>query len=66
MLQALAQAAAGDDRAAMAPLERALRLAGPEGQVGVFVAAGPPLRRVLGVLAGRNRPAASCRDCSRS
>jgi LuxR family maltose regulon positive regulatory protein len=53
VLQALVQAAAGDDRAAMAPLERALRLAGPEGQVGVFVAAGPPLRRVLGVLAGQ-------------
>ena len=45
VLQALAHAEAGD--AALDPLERALRLAEPEGYVRVFVDEGAPLRALL-------------------
>ena len=42
MLQALAHQARGDLPAALAPLERALTLAEPEGYVRIFVDEGPP------------------------
>ncbi len=55
VLRALTQAAGGDDGAAMATLERAIGLAEAEGQVGVFTAEGPPLRRLLELLARHDR-----------
>jgi LuxR family maltose regulon positive regulatory protein len=47
MLQALAHQAQGDLSAARAPLERALRLAKPEGYVRVFLDEGAPMARLL-------------------
>jgi LuxR family maltose regulon positive regulatory protein len=47
MLQALAQAARGDSAGALAPLDRALTLAEPEGYVRTFVDEGPAVRDLL-------------------
>jgi len=47
VLQALAQQAAGDRLAALLPLERALRLAEPEGYVRMFLDEGPRMAQVL-------------------
>ena len=55
VLRALTYAADGDDRAAMEALERAIRLAEAEGQVGAFTDEGAPLRRLLDLLARRDR-----------
>lgn len=46
-LQALAHEAQGDVAGALAPLERALTLAQPEGYVGIFVDEGPAMRTLL-------------------
>jgi LuxR family maltose regulon positive regulatory protein len=69
VLQALAQHTGGDTSGALAPLERALTLAEPEGYVRVFVGEGPPMASLLtaiaGQRAGRNyvrRLAATCLD----
>ena len=51
MLQALALAAQGDIVPALVPLERALRLAAPEGYVRCFVDEGEPMARLLSVAA---------------
>ena len=47
MLQALAQQMRGDVRGALAPLERALSLAEPEGYVRIFVDEGPAMASLL-------------------
>lgn len=47
VLQALAYEAKGDIRLALIPLERALRLAEPEGYLRLFVDEGPPMARLL-------------------
>ena len=47
VLQALAHERRGDIRAGLVPLGRALRLAGPEGYVQVFVDEGEPMRTLL-------------------
>ena len=47
VLQALAHQTQGDLPAALAPLERALTLAEPEGYVRVFVDEGPPMAALL-------------------
>ena len=47
VLQALAQQIRGDLRAPLVPLERALRLAEPEGYVRVFVDEGPTMAALL-------------------
>ena len=47
VLQALAHEAQGDSPSALAPLERALTLAEPEGYVRVFVDEGTPMARLL-------------------
>jgi LuxR family transcriptional regulator, maltose regulon positive regulatory protein len=47
LLQALAQQAAGDIPQAMAPLERALQLAEPEGYIRLFVAEGAAIQQLL-------------------
>ena len=47
VLQALAHQAGGDTPGALAPLERALTLAEPEGYVRVFVGEGPPMASLL-------------------
>jgi LuxR family maltose regulon positive regulatory protein len=47
VLQALAHQAQGDVPAALAPLERALTLAEPEGYVRLFVDDGPPMAALL-------------------
>jgi LuxR family maltose regulon positive regulatory protein len=47
VLQALAQQSGGQMRAALVPLERALRLADPEGYVRVFVDEGSPMAALL-------------------
>jgi len=47
VLQALAHQMRGDIAAALIPLERALRLAEPEGYVRVFVNEGPPMAELL-------------------
>ncbi len=47
VLQALAHEAQGDISSALAPLERALMLAEPEGYVGIFVDEGPPMADLL-------------------
>ena len=47
MLKALAHAVQGDVPAALAPLERALTLAAPEGYVRLFVDEGPPMVALL-------------------
>ena len=48
VLQALAQQMRGDVRGALAPLERALSLAEPEGYVRIFVDEGPAMASLLG------------------
>ncbi|MGD8624706.1 MAG: LuxR C-terminal-related transcriptional regulator [Anaerolineae bacterium] len=53
LLQALAWAAGGEPTQAMAPLERALALAQPEGFVGIFADEGPPLAQLLYKAANR-------------
>jgi LuxR family maltose regulon positive regulatory protein len=52
-LQALTHQACGDSPSALAPLERALSLAEPEGYVRVFVVEGPPMARLLRGAASR-------------
>ena len=52
-MQALAHQAHGDTSSALAPLERALSLAEPEGYVRVFVDEGPPMARLLQEAASR-------------
>ena len=47
VLQAIATQAQGRDAHALAPLERALSLAGPEGYVRTFIDEGPPMDRLL-------------------
>jgi LuxR family maltose regulon positive regulatory protein len=47
VLQALAQQSGGQTRVALVPLERALRLADPEGYVRVFVDEGSPMAALL-------------------
>ncbi len=47
VLQALTHHAGGDTQGALAPLERALTLAEPEGYLQVFVGAGPPMTSLL-------------------
>jgi LuxR family maltose regulon positive regulatory protein len=51
VLQALTQHARGDTPSALAPLERALTLAEPEGYVRVFVGEGPPMVSLLRAVA---------------
>jgi LuxR family maltose regulon positive regulatory protein len=51
VLQALAHHARGDTAGALAPLERALTLAEPEGYVRVFVSEGPPMASLLRTVA---------------
>ncbi len=51
LLQALAYEAQGDFQSAFVPLERALRLAEPEGYVRIFVDEGLPMVRLLGETA---------------
>jgi LuxR family maltose regulon positive regulatory protein len=53
VLQALAHRAGGDTPGALAPLERALTLAEPEGYVRMFVGEGPPMASLLEAAAGR-------------
>jgi LuxR family maltose regulon positive regulatory protein len=53
VLQALAHQAQGDIPAALVPLERALRLAEPEGYVRIFVDEGPAMGRLLLEAAAR-------------
>ena len=53
MLQALAVRAGGDVRAALAPLQRALTLAEPEGYVRIFVDEGAPMAALLQAAAKR-------------
>jgi LuxR family transcriptional regulator, maltose regulon positive regulatory protein len=51
VLQALAEWAQGNLAAALVALERALRLAEPEGYVRIFVDEGPPMARLLSAAA---------------
>jgi LuxR family transcriptional regulator, maltose regulon positive regulatory protein len=51
-LQALALAASGDERGALAALAEALTPAAPQGYLRVFVDEGAPMARLLGRLAG--------------
>ena len=53
VLEALAQQMRGGASAGLAPLERALELAEPEGYVRVFVDEGPPMAALLGAAAKR-------------
>ncbi|HLF75142.1 MAG TPA: LuxR C-terminal-related transcriptional regulator [Anaerolineales bacterium] len=53
ILQALAHQALGDIPPALAPLERALTLAEPEGYVRIFLDEGPPMAGLLLETAGR-------------
>lgn len=53
VLQALAHHVQGDIPAALVPLERALRLAGPEGYVRIFVDEGPAMAQLLREAAAR-------------
>ena len=53
VLRARADAAAGDERAALEALRRALRLAEAEAHVSVFTGEGAPVRALLTTLAGR-------------
>ncbi len=55
VVQALAHHARGDTTAALAPLERALGLAEPEGYVRVFVDEGSPMESLLAAVAKRRR-----------
>ncbi|MBX0328006.1 LuxR C-terminal-related transcriptional regulator, partial [Oscillochloris sp. ZM17-4] len=58
IVQALAHAARGDERPALAPLRRALALAAPEGYCQIFLDEGPPLARLLATaLAEGSEPA---------
>ncbi|MDQ1664054.1 MAG: hypothetical protein QOH75_85 [Actinomycetota bacterium] len=50
VLQALVEQARGDTVAALAPLQRAVTLAEPEGHVRVFADEGPPMAALLKVL----------------
>jgi LuxR family maltose regulon positive regulatory protein len=54
-LQALARAAVGDERSALAALAEALTLAAPEGHLRVFVDEGAPMATMLGRLAAAQR-----------
>jgi LuxR family maltose regulon positive regulatory protein len=54
-LQALALAASGDERGALAALTQALLLAAPEGYLRVFVDEGAPMASLLGRLAAPNQ-----------
>jgi LuxR family maltose regulon positive regulatory protein len=56
VLQALTQHARGDTPGALAPLERALTLAEPEGYVRVFVGEGPPMVALLRAVAKQRVP----------
>jgi LuxR family maltose regulon positive regulatory protein len=61
-LRALAQAADGDEPAAVTTLAEALTLADPRGYVRVFADEGPPMRALLGrVIAARRAGQASVR-----
>ena len=53
MLHALAHHAQGDIPAALAPLERALTLAEPEGYIRMFVDEGPPMAHLLSAAAAQ-------------
>ncbi len=53
VLQSLAHAAQDNLPLALAPLERALALAEPEGYVRIFVDAGPPMARLLAAAAAQ-------------
>src|SRR4029078_7434661 len=53
VLQALAHQTQGDISAALMPLERALKLAEPEGYVRIFVDEGPPIAVLLEEAATR-------------
>ncbi len=53
VLQALAHEAQDDIPSALAPLERALTLAEPEGYVRLFVDEGPPMARLLAEAVAR-------------
>jgi LuxR family maltose regulon positive regulatory protein len=53
LLQALAIQTRGDVEAALAPLQRALALAEPEGYVRIFLDEGEPMARLLGALRDR-------------
>jgi len=53
VLQALAYQKRGDLRAALVALERALRLAEPEGYIRVFLVEGPPMAELLQAAAVR-------------
>ena len=55
VLQALAHEAAGDREPALAALERAVRLAEPEGHVRVFTGEAAPMPELLRALQGRHR-----------
>jgi LuxR family maltose regulon positive regulatory protein len=55
VLQALADRAAGDRDRALIPLERAARLAQPEGFVRMFAGEGAPMADLLGLLERRHR-----------
>ncbi len=61
VLQALAHQALGDTSSALAPLERALSLAEPEGYVRVFVDEGMPMARLLQEAASRGAAPDSAR-----
>jgi LuxR family maltose regulon positive regulatory protein len=54
-LRALAQAAGGDEPAAVTTLAEALTLAGPRGYVRVFADEGPPMRALLGRIVAARR-----------
>ena len=51
MLLALARQAGGDTAGSLAPLDRALSLAEPEGYLRVFVSEGPPMASLLKTIA---------------
>ena len=53
IVQALTHYAQGDIPAALVPLERALKLAAPEGYVRIFVDGGPPMASLLSAAASQ-------------
>lgn len=55
ILQAVACQTLGDDDGALAYLEQALTQAEPEGYIAQFVSVGPPMQKLLQVLAARGR-----------